>query len=197
MATNSIYSEQGDYALTLSPFGGLYSFKLFSKQDGIDTTTYKNIDLTNTDIELHFYDGSNEITVTRSTDIEDYSLSDGYVVFKVSKEDAQKALAMKTKRFYLVQNVGDINNTIFEGEFGTSGEKLSDDISELQSSYDELLLKYNALVAESAATQKTLQTDIESLQAKYDALNANYVELLKKYNDLQGSMISANIIEES
>lgn len=196
MDTQNLYSEQGDYCLNLSPFGGLYSFKIFTKESGVSESVYKNINLDNTDIELNFFDGKDEINIKSTNDIEGYSLNDGYVVFNISKEDAQKALKMETKKFYLTQNVGGYNNTIFEGYFGEAGERLSTLYNDLLNKYNQLLNEIEASNASNAVSVDALQSELDAMTAKYDLANKNYLALLEEYNKLKSSAISANIVEE-
>ena len=89
---------QGDGTIRISPFDDYFLFTLFDEVEGEDTP----IDLSNVgDIYINFIGTTDEIDVKNHTQVAEVDLSQGQVLFKITKSDSKKIIALDNNNFYI------------------------------------------------------------------------------------------------
>ncbi len=128
---------QGDGVIRISPFDDYVIFTLFdetteikpgstdskaiaenpSLADSVINTADTPIDLSNVGtLTLVFVGENNEIRIPNWTQVQEVDLSQGQVLFRISKEDSKKILALDNQNFYI--------STRMEDESGVSDESV-------------------------------------------------------------------------
>ena len=142
----SVHEEplpHGDATIRITPFDDFFLFTLFDEMDGEDTP----IDLSNVgDIFINFIGSSDDIDIKNHTQVEEVNLSQGQVLFKISRSDSKKILALDNNNFYI-------------------SSKMVDPIDE--SASDQSVLYQGLWLAADAANRTTLTSQIEDQKIEY------------------------------
>ena len=113
LSVNEEPLPQGDATIRITPFDDFFLFTLFDEIGGEDTP----IDLSNVgDIFINFIGSSDDIDIKNHTQVEEVNLSQGQVLFKISRSDSKKILALDNQNFYI--------STRMEDENGVSDESV-------------------------------------------------------------------------
>ena len=203
LSPNETPLPQGDGTIRISPFDDYYVFTLYEDVDDEPTP----IDLSNVgEIFLSFIGNNDEIAIKNHTQVEEIDQSQGEVLFKISKSDSKKVLALDNNNFYISTKMVDpVDNSIsdesilYQGTFlafdDESRVSLSKQLEDTRIEYSvelaklkeelEALKKENAdLLIETEEDENTIQT----LRASNEEM-ANEIEELTK--DLASTKKSA------
>ena len=98
LAVNETPLPQGDATIRISPFDDYFLFTLYDDVDGEDTP----IDLSNVgNIFMNFIGTTDEIDIKNHTQVEEVDLSQGQVLFRITRSDSKKILALNNNNFYI------------------------------------------------------------------------------------------------
>jgi hypothetical protein len=143
LSVNTKALPQGDATMRISPFDDYFLFTVFDEIDGEDTP----IDLSNVgNIFLSFISTSDEIVIKNHTQVAEANLSQGEVLFRITKSDSKKVLALKNNNFYI------------------STKMISEDDDSIS---DESVLYQGVWLAFDAASKITLTSQIEEQRLEY------------------------------
>jgi len=143
LSVNEEPLPQGDATIRITPFDDFFLFTLFDEISGEDTP----IDLSNVgDIFINFLGSSDDIDIKNHTQVEEVNLSQGQVLFKISRSDSKKILALDNNNFYI-------------------SSKMVDPIDE--SASDQSVLYQGLWLAADAANRTTLTSQIEDQKIEY------------------------------
>tara|TARA_R100001163_G_C5061818_1_gene198755 strand:- start:76 stop:915 length:840 start_codon:yes stop_codon:yes gene_type:complete len=156
LSVNEEALPQGDGTIRISPFDDFFIFVLYDEIDNEDTP----IDLTNVgDIYLSFIGENDQIVIKNHTQVEEVDLSQGEVLFKITKDDSKKILGLDNNNFYV-------------------STKMTDPVDSSVS--DETVLYQGIWLAYSEATRTSLTSQIDDQAALY----AVELAKLKEENEL-------------
>jgi len=106
---------EGDGTIRISPFDDYIIFTLFDETGSDGELADTPIDLSNVGtLTLVFIGETDEIRIPNWTQVQEVDLSQGQVLFRISKEDSKKILALDNNIFYV--------STRMENESGVSDE---------------------------------------------------------------------------
>ena len=146
LSVNEKALPQGDGTIRISPFDDYFIFTIFDEIDNEDTP----IDLSNVgDIYLSFIGNNDEIVIKNHTQVEEVDLSQGEVLFRITKSDSKKVLALNNNNFY-------VSTKMISPEDGSVS--------------DESILYQGIWLAYSDATRTALTVQLEELQLEYSRL---------------------------
>ena len=146
LSVNEKALPQGDGTIRISPFDDYFIFTIFDEIDNEDTP----IDLSNVgDIYLSFIGNNDEIVIKNHTQVEEVDLSQGEVLFRITKSDSKKVLALNNNNFY-------VSTKMISPEDGSVS--------------DESILYPGIWLAYSDATRTALTVQLEELQLEYSKL---------------------------
>ena len=98
LSVNDQPLPQGDATIRISPFDDYFLFTLYDEVDGEPTP----IDLSNVgDIFINFIGTADEIDVKNHTQVEEVDLSQGQVLFRITRSDSKKILTLDNNNFYI------------------------------------------------------------------------------------------------
>jgi len=98
LSVNDQPLPQGDATIRISPFDDYFLFTLYDDVDGEDTP----IDLSNVgNIFMNFIGTTDEIDIKNHTQVEEVDLSQGQVLFRITRSDSKKILALNNNNFYI------------------------------------------------------------------------------------------------
>tara|TARA_R110002096_G_scaffold142412_1_gene297710 strand:+ start:3504 stop:4412 length:909 start_codon:yes stop_codon:yes gene_type:complete len=98
LSVNDQPLPQGDATIRISPFDDYFLFTLYDEVDGEPTP----IDLSNVgDIFINFIGNADEIDVKNHTQVEEVDLSQGQVLFRITRSDSKKILTLDNNNFYI------------------------------------------------------------------------------------------------
>ena len=98
LSVNEEALPQGDGVIRISPFDDYFLFTLYDEIDSEDTP----IDLSNVgDIFINFIGTTDEINIKNHTQVAEVDLSQGEVLFRITKSDSKKVLALNNNNFYI------------------------------------------------------------------------------------------------
>ncbi len=161
LSVNEEALPQGDGSIRISPFDDFFIFVLYDEIDNEDTP----IDLSNVgDIYLSFIGENDQVVIKNHTQVQDIDLSQGEVLFKITKSDSKKITALDNNNFYV-------------------STKMTDPTDESVS--DETVLYQGVWLDYSEATRTALTSQMEDAAALYSvelAALKEENELLKKEN---------------
>jgi hypothetical protein len=154
LSVNEEALPQGDATMRISPFDDYFLFTLYDEIDSEDTP----IDLSNVgNIFINFIGTSDEINVKNHTQVEEVDLSQGQVLFKITKSDSKKVLALDNNNFYI------------------STKMISEEDDSIS---DESILYQGTWLAFDTASRVTLTSQIEKQRLEYS------IELAKLKREL-------------
>jgi hypothetical protein len=98
LSVNEKPLPQGDAVIKISPFDDYFVFTLFDETDSED----KPIDLSNVGtLYLSFIGENDEIRIPYYTNVQNIDMSQGQVLFRISKDNSKKVLALDNDNFYI------------------------------------------------------------------------------------------------
>tara|TARA_R110002096_G_scaffold66927_2_gene162622 strand:+ start:317 stop:1297 length:981 start_codon:yes stop_codon:yes gene_type:complete len=194
LAVNEKPLPQGDGIIRISPFDDYFLFTIFDEIDGEDTP----IDLSNVgDIFINFIGTTDEVDVKNHTQIAEVDLSQGEVLFRITRSDSKKVLALDNSNFYIsTKMVSPLDGSISDESILYQGIWLAfDDASRitLTSQIEEQRLVYSEELARLKLENDALKEDnkqlvdsagedtltIQALQNSNDELTNELAELSK------------------
>lgn len=170
LSVNEEPLPQGDGVIRITPFDDYYLFTLFDEVDNED----KPIDLSNVgSLFLNFIGESDDIDIKNHTQVEEIDLSQGEVLFRITRSDSKKILGLNNNNFY-------ISTKMIDPADGSTS--------------DESVLYQGIWLAADDANRITLTRQIEEarteysillgrLQTEIDALKKENAELLESSNE--------------
>ena len=155
LSVNEEALPQGDATIRISPFDDYFLFTLYDEIDNEDTP----IDLSNVgDIFINFIGTNDEINVKNHTQVAEVDLSQGQVLFKITKSDSKKVIALDNNNFYISTKMVSVDD---------------DSIS------DESVLYQGTWLAFNDASRVTLTSQIEEQRLEYSIELAKLNEKVK------------------
>ena len=201
---------QGDGTIRISPFDDYFLFTLFDEVEGEDTP----IDLSNVgDIFINFIGTTDEIDVKNHTQVAEVDLSQGEVLFKITKSDSKKIIALDNNNFYIsTKMISALDNSIsdesilYQGiwlAFNDSSRlSLTSKIEEQRIAYSEELAKLreeiNACNKDNKELVNSASEDsltIQSLQNSNDELTNELARLSADLSSTQIELVNRNAKE--
>jgi predicted nucleotidyltransferase len=156
LSINETPKPQGDGVIKISPFDDYFIFTLYDEIDGVDSP----IDLSNVGtIYMVFIGGDDEIRIPNYTNVQDISMSDGQVLFKISKNDSKKILALSNRNFYI--------STMMVDPDGNS---------------DESIIYIGSFLSIEESAEASLSAQLEELRVAYAKELAAIQENINKLN---------------
>jgi len=164
LAVNEQPLPQGDATIRISPFDDFFLFTLFDEIENEDTP----IDLSNVgNIFINFIGTNDEIDIKNHTQVAEVDLSKGQVLFRITRSDSKKILALDNNNFYISTKMidptdGSISDesVLYQGLWLAVGDA---NRTTLTSQIEEQRLEYSIELAK-------LQTEIEALKAENSKL---------------------------
>lgn len=204
---NSLVYSKGDVSLLIHPFDNYHLFTLYQSNSGTES---KPIDLTNVgDLYLCFVAGETEIRIKEFEDVvigneacvktsttcvktntntrtsEYKGKSVGEVVFRISKDDARRILALSDDSFYITAKF--INKTA-NGDFESDETVL----------YSGRWADYSTYNEQSIAAELAIfKSEYNKLLSLYEQLQSEYATLNESYNKLKDDFAEAKKAIES
>ncbi len=170
LSVNEVPLPQGDGVIRITPFDDYYLFTLYDEVDNED----KPIDLSNVgNLFLNFIGETDDIDIQNHTQVDEIDLSQGEVLFRITRSDSKKILGLANNNFYISTKMID----------PTDG-----------STSDESVLYQGIWLAADDANRISLTRQIEEtrveysillgrLQTEIDALKKENAELLESSNE--------------
>tara|TARA_R100000544_G_C2218305_1_gene55902 strand:+ start:193 stop:1179 length:987 start_codon:yes stop_codon:yes gene_type:complete len=174
LSVNEMPLPQGDGMIRISPFDDYFLFTLYDEIDGEDTP----IDLSNVGtLYLNFIGETDDIDIKNHTQVEEVDLAQGEVLFRITRSDSKKILALSNNNFY-------ISTKMIDPEDGSTS--------------DESVLYQGIWLAVDDANRISLTREIEELRVEYSILLANFQDeitrIQKENNDLITSAEEDNTV---
>lgn len=196
---------QGDATIRISPFDDYFLFTLFQDPSSGDLTIPIPIDLTSVgSLYISFIGENDEIRIAYHQQVAEVDMSSGQVLFRISKEESKKILALDNNNFYISSLMVDKEGNAVSDESVLYTGKFLTLTDEAQKSMTE---KYDTLLALSIEKEISAQAEIKRLSdelskanevigdrnATIDALNNSNIELLNELTELTKESTSATI----
>jgi len=164
LSVNEEALPQGDGTIRISPFDDYFLFTVFDEIDSEDTP----IDLSNVgNIYINFIGTTDEIVVKNHTQVEEADLSQGEVLFRITKSDSKKILALNNNNFYIsTKMVSTEDDSISDESILYQGTWLAfDDASRitLTSQIEEQRLEYSIELAKLKDVNTALSAENDAL----------------------------------
>jgi len=204
LSVNEEALPQGDGVIRISPFDDYFLFTLYDEIDSEDTP----IDLSNVgDIFINFIGTTDEINIKNHTQVAEVDLSQGEVLFRITKSDSKKVLALNNNNFYIsTKMVSEEDGSISDESILYQGTWLAFDSASrvsLTSQIQQQRLDYSielsrlkeeneAIKNDNAELINISQADIVTIQA----LQASNDELVNEVSELRDEF-SAGTFETS
>lgn len=193
LSVNEQPMPQGEGSIRISPFDDYFIFTLYDEIDGVDSP----IDLSNVGTIFMVFIGKNdEIRIPNYTNVQDIDFSSGQVLFRISKNESQKILALDNRNFYISTMMTDPDGTsdesvLYTGTFMPFDEaakvsltqQLEDarieyarQLATLQVTVDRLnqdIFQKDNLIAEQTAVIETLKVSNQNLSNEIAVLAEN------------------------
>tara|TARA_R110002050_G_scaffold144784_1_gene270331 strand:+ start:56 stop:886 length:831 start_codon:yes stop_codon:yes gene_type:complete len=201
LSVNEEALPQGDGVIRISPFDDYFLFTLYDEIDSEDTP----IDLSNVgDIFINFIGTTDEINVKNHTQVAEVDLSQGEVLFRITKSDSKKVLALKNNNFYISTKMvseedGSVSDEsiLYQGMWlafdAASRVTLTSQIQEQRIDYSielaRLKKENNSLKEDNSELINISQADIVTIQA----LQASNDELVNEVSELSADLESTEI----
>jgi len=170
LAVNEKPLPQGDGMIRISPFDDYFLFTIFDEIEGEDTP----IDLSNVgDISINFIGTTDEINIKNHTQVAEVDLSKGEVLFRITKSDSKKVLALDNNNFYIsTKMVSDLDGSISDESILYQGLWLSFDAS-----------SRITLTAQIEEQRLVYSDELARLKLENDALKKENVELINSASE--------------
>ena len=157
---------QGDGVIRISPFDDYIIFTIFDETGENGELADTPIDLSNVGtLTLVFVGANDEIRIPNWTRVQDVDLSQGQVLFRISKEDSKKILALDNQNFYISTRMEDQDGTSDESVLYTGTFLNLQDYTK-QNATDKLnqqALLYSNELTELNATIKRLNEELANM----------------------------------
>ena len=160
LSVNEEPLPQGDGVIKISPFDDYYLFTLYDEIDNEDTP----IDLSNVgSIYLNFIGTSDEIDILNHTQVAEVDLAQGEVLFRITRSDSKKILALDNNNFYISTKMIDpLEGSVSDESVLYQGIWLSiDDANRvsLTSQIEETRIEYSRLLAQLQLENENVKKD--------------------------------------
>lgn len=158
LSVNEQPMPQGEGSIRISPFDDYFIFTLYDEIDGVDSP----IDLSNVGTIFMVFIGKNdEIRIPNYTNVQDIDLSTGQVLFKISKNESQKILALDNRNFYISTMMTDPDgnsdeSVLYTGTFLSFDEAAK---TSLTKQLEDARLEYSRQLASLQSTIDRLNTE--------------------------------------
>ncbi len=200
LGVNDLPMPQGDGVIRISPFDDYYLFTLFNEVDGEDTP----IDLSNVgDIFLNFIGTNDEIDIKNHTQVEDIDIAQGEVLFRITRDDSRKILALDNNNFYIstkmVAEDGNVSDesVVYQGIWLAVDEASRTSLtSQIEDQRIEYSIELARLKEENEKLKKENDELIESAgqdTITIQTLEATIVELENEVSELASQLKNVNI----
>lgn len=200
LSVNEEPLPQGDASIKISPFDDYFLFNLFDEKDGEDNP----IDLSNVGtIFISFIDNTDEIKIPNYTNVEDIDISAGEVLFKISKENSKKILALTTRNFYISTAMTSEDgkesdeSVLYVGKFSSVTESasrsLTKEIENITAEYSKELATLKQDNEELAVQNRDLVQTINDQEIAIGVLNNSNEELSNEIEELNKEISSSKI----
>mgnify|MGYP003133126417 CR=1 FL=1 len=167
LSVNEVPLPQGDGTIRISPFDDYYLFTLFDEVDGEDTP----IDLSNVgSLFLNFIGDKDDIDIKNHTQVEEVDMSQGEVLFRITRSDSKKILALNNNNFYI-------------------STKMVDPVDE--STSDETIIYQGIWLAFDDASRTTLTSQLEEQRLEYSVELAKLKEENEKLKIENGELVQS------
>tara|TARA_R110001592_G_scaffold120545_3_gene324987 strand:- start:61596 stop:62408 length:813 start_codon:yes stop_codon:yes gene_type:complete len=190
---------QGDGTIRISPFDDYYIFTFYEEVDSQNTP----IDLSNVGtIFISFIGETSEIKIPYYTNTQTSNLSQGEVLFRISKDEGKKILNLDNKNFYIstqmisVDGAESDESVIYTGKFLSIGDGAT---KSLTSQIEDITLQYTNETAKLLDENIKLKKQLNDLKSKLTQSNLT-VQALRNSNEHLGnelSQISKELSSES
>jgi hypothetical protein len=178
--------EQGENIIGISPFDNYYMFSVFTEKDKQDVP----LDLSNAgNLYLNFRSGTEEVRIQNYTQSTNADITQGQIIFKISKDEARKILSFTTNNFYLtakkeLEDRSSDETVLYTGKF-----------YEYDTIYENTLkIEYEKYKITAQAQILQLQTQLSSLDQDYDSLYNEFTELKAINARLQAKLDEYNAL---
>lgn len=205
LSVNEQPLPQGDGEIRISLFDDYFLFTMYDEVDNEDTP----IDLSNVgDLYLNFIGSKDEVDILNHTQVDEVDLAQGQVLFRITRSDSKKILALDNNNFYISTKMVDPSDgstsdesVLYQGIWLAVDDanriSLTRQIEEMRVEYSILLAnlqdeneELKADNAELVTSSEEDETTIISLQNNNNELTDELAELSK---DLKSSKIAAII----
>jgi len=149
LSVNEMPLPQGDGMIRISLFDDYFLFTMYDEVDNEDTP----IDLSNVgDLYLNFIGSKDEVDILNHTQVDEVDLAQGQVLFRITRSDSKKILALDNNNFYISTKMVDPSDG---------------------STSDESVLYQGIWLAVDDANRISLTRQIEEARVEYSILLAN------------------------
>ena len=189
LSVNEQPLPQGDGMIRISPFDDYYLFTLYDEVDNEDTP----IDLSNVgSLYLNFIGSSDDIDILNHTQVDEVDLAQGQVLFRITRSDSKKILALDNNNFYVSTKMID------PADGSTSDESVLyqgiwlavDDANRatLTSQIEETRIEYSIELARLKAENESLKVDNAELITSESEDNATIIRLQNSNDELTNEL---------
>jgi cell division protein FtsB len=199
LSVNENPLPQGDAVIKISPFDDYFIFTLFDEINGED----KPIDLSNVgSLYISFIGENDEIRIPYYINVQNIDMSQGQVLFRISKDNSKKILALDNDNFYISSQMmspdGSVSDetVLYTGKF----KALDKEVQEaLTTKLENAALIYAKDLAALNDQISKLQQENTSLKSTNDQLNLTIQQLRSSNQQLSNELanVSANMPEFS
>ncbi len=201
LSVNEKPLPQGDATIRITPFDDFYLFTLFDEIDGEDTP----IDLSNVgSLFLNFIGETDDIDIKNHTQVEEVDLSQGEVLFRITRSDSKKILALNNNNFYISTKMIDPQDgstsdesVLYQGLWLAASDanriSLTSQIEEQRLEYSIELAKLQAEIADLKAQIAELVTSATEDDVTIEALRNSNEELTNELAELSRDLKSTKI----
>jgi myosin heavy subunit len=202
LSVNAEVLPQGDGNIKISPFDDYVLFTLYDEIDGEDAP----IDLSNVGtLYLSFIGENDEIRIPYYTNVEELNLSQGQVLFRITKENSKKILALDNNNFYVSSamvspdGAESDESVIYTGTFSSltdaAMQSLTSQLDDARLEYSRELAKLQSENANLKSQTEELNQTVGELNSTIDTLNKSNLELSNEVDELTKEATSKKIEE--
>lgn len=206
LSVNEQAKQQGEGVIKISPFDDYFMFTLYDEIDGVDSP----IDLSNVGtIYLVFIGKDDEIRIPNYTNVKDIDMSSGQVLFRISKDDSRKILALSNRNFYISAMMIDPDgnsdeSVVYTGTFLSLDESsknlISSQLEDLRIAYSKELASLQ-LIIDNLNKEISDKDNLIAQQATIiDAINESNQNLSNEIGVLAQevtSTVAQNLLQKS
>jgi len=201
LSVNEMPLPSGDGTIRISLFDDYYLFTMFDEVDGEDTP----IDLTNVgDLYLSFIGDDDEIDILNHTQVDEIDLAKGEVLFRITRSDSKKILALTNNNFYISTRMVDREDgstsdesVLYQGIWLAVDDanriSLTRQIEEMRVEYSILLAKLQDAITMKNSRLELLNSSAEEDDATIIRLQNSNEELTNEISELSKNLKSTTI----
>lgn len=204
LSKNEKTYSQGDGIIKIAPFDNYYLFTIYSELNLEDVP----VDLRNMgSFYLTFKDTESEVRIQNYTNTKDIDPSAGQILFKISQENAEKALSLNTNVFYITSMASDDKSksdetVLYSGKFveynAGNINSLTDTINRLKTEKQELTNSTSAQINNLQKKVNELTDALTKLKNEYLAVKEDLDSYKNLYNEVCKKLsISVQVKEKS